>query len=100
MLDAVLEQTHPRRDGIAFDFLIPAGCDRSARPGDNYHSPLGDISLEFPDESRAIHSVGRLHYDPVPCRLSRVKAARLDLRETTSRGPLQPGEEIAGIHRL
>jgi hypothetical protein len=48
MLDAVLEQADPRRDGLAFDFLIPAR-NRNARARDNHNSPLRNVFLELGD---------------------------------------------------
>ncbi len=47
MLDTVLEQADPRRDGLAFDFLIPASGNRNARARDNHNSPLSNVFLEL-----------------------------------------------------
>ncbi len=49
MLDTMLEQTDPRRDGLAFDFLIPASGNRNARARDNHNSRLSDVFLELGD---------------------------------------------------
>ena len=57
MLHSMSEQSRPRCDFVAFDFLSSASCDRNAGTHDGDHTTLRKVFLQFLDECIRIHTV-------------------------------------------